>query len=273
MRPLTFCTITLYFSALSALAHAHDTHSHSQATYLGNEGVMVEHEGTKILFDPFFHNDYGQFQLVPESMLNKIFANQKPYDNIAAIFISHAHEDHFDANQLLRYLSQYPKVKFVGPEQAIEKLNELDGAEALQKQMISLPVKFEGPVERMTIENIDIEGVFLPHAGWPRTKNIENVSYRVTIDNELTVIHMGDADTTASFISQHDSHWQKRQTQTAFPPFWFLADETSFKILDTHLNAEHFIGIHVPKNVPAPLKESGHDYFAQPGEVSDLDHH
>ena len=43
------------------------THSDDQgsATYLGNEAVMVSLDDTKIIFDPFFHNNFGVYQLVP----------------------------------------------------------------------------------------------------------------------------------------------------------------------------------------------------------------
>lgn len=102
-----------------------ETRSHeftSQATYLGNEGVMVNNEGVKILFDPFFHNSYGHYTLVPDQIRKAIFANEAPYNDIKALFISHAHEDHFDKNDVLAYLLANKKVKLVAPGQAVNML-------------------------------------------------------------------------------------------------------------------------------------------------------
>ncbi len=63
---------------------------------------MVEDGGTKILFDPFFHNNYVHYTLVPEPMRQSIFNNEPPFDDISAVFISHADEDHFDSNDVLK---------------------------------------------------------------------------------------------------------------------------------------------------------------------------
>ena len=74
----------------------------ASVTYLGNEAVMIESGSHKILFDPFFHNDYNTYQLVPEAIRNAIFNGEKPYDAIDIVFISHAHEDHFSAKDMLK---------------------------------------------------------------------------------------------------------------------------------------------------------------------------
>ncbi len=65
------------------------------AHYLANAGVMIARGETKILFDPFFRNDYGQYDLVPEEMEAALFAGTLPWDGIDAIFISHHHGDHY----------------------------------------------------------------------------------------------------------------------------------------------------------------------------------
>lgn len=43
------------FSLLETNIQAHD----STAYYMANEGLMVVHGDTKILFDPLFRNSYG----------------------------------------------------------------------------------------------------------------------------------------------------------------------------------------------------------------------
>ena len=48
------------------LAHNELAHEkHATATYLANEAVLILVAEHKVLFDPFFHNDYGTYQLVP----------------------------------------------------------------------------------------------------------------------------------------------------------------------------------------------------------------
>lgn len=72
------------------LAQAHD----STAQYMANEGLMVVHGDTKVIFDPLFRNDYGQYLLLPPEMEAALFAGEAPFDGVDAIFISHHHGDH-----------------------------------------------------------------------------------------------------------------------------------------------------------------------------------
>lgn len=267
----TISILITYLILMSSQTFAHD--DNGEATYLGNEGVMVEHDDAKLLFDPFFHNDYGRFQLVPDDIMQKIFNNEAPYEDISAIFISHAHGDHFDANDVIKYLSRFPKVMLIGPQQAIDQILVIPQSEAVKTQLHVVPAKFEGDVVTLKLNNLVVEAVFLPHAGWPRTKEVENLAYRVTLNNEVTVLHMGDADQTDDFIGFYHEHWQQKITDTAFPPYWFLTSAQGVTTLQTHLNAQQWVGVHVPIELPDALKLSGQDYFAQPGEISSLKPH
>ena len=83
--------------AAASVAFAQDE---SSIQYLANEGVMVRHAETSILFDPLFNNSFGQYQLVPDDMRAAIMAGKAPYDNADAVFISHYHDDHFSAADL-----------------------------------------------------------------------------------------------------------------------------------------------------------------------------
>ena len=76
----------------------------SSVQYLANEGVMVTHGETSILFDPLFNNSYGQYQLVPREMREAIMTGAPPYDSVDAVFVSHYHEDHFSAEDILQLL-------------------------------------------------------------------------------------------------------------------------------------------------------------------------
>ena len=95
--------VLLLLFAATAFAHE-DT---SLARYLGNEGVMVEHGETKVLFDPFFRDSYGQYERVPEHIERALFEGDPPYDGIDAIFVSHFHGDHFSPAVMLDFLRRH----------------------------------------------------------------------------------------------------------------------------------------------------------------------
>ena len=249
--------------------HGHENHTSNdtaQATYLGNEGVMVTNGDTKIVFDPFFHNDYNTYQLVPEDIRTALFNNQAPYNDIDAIFISHAHGDHFSAEDMFKYLEANKQSRVIAPKQAIDKLLSLPESESIKKQVTSIALAFGDQPKTLNIDELTIDAVRIPHAGWPGRADIENLVFRVTLDDTVTVMHMGDADPNDSHYAPLTKHWQKTTTDTAFPPYWFFGTPEGNDILDNRLNVKQAIGVHVPVKVPVSLKDSGKSYFSMPGE-------
>lgn len=270
------------FCVLNNHSLAHETHkkihekthkeTQGQATYLGNEGVMITSGDTKIVFDPFFHNSYNTYQLVPEDIRTALFNNQAPYDNIAAIFISHAHGDHFSAEDMLKFLKANQKSRVIAPKQAIDKLMSLDDSASIKKQVTAIELAFGDQPQTINIGELMIDAVRIPHAGWPGRAEIENLVFRVTLEDSITVIHMGDADPNDTHFAPYRKHWQKTFTNTAFPPYWFFDSNEGNYILENRINAQQSIGVHVPVNVPTSLKNSQKLYFSQPGEKKTIGH-
>ena len=86
MRLAFLFSLLLFFVAPFALAHQLPEPNHLEisenhantAHYLGNEAVLVQVGEQKVLFDPFFHKDFGFYQRVPLDLLDKIFAGEAP---------------------------------------------------------------------------------------------------------------------------------------------------------------------------------------------------
>ena len=63
MRPASTIITCIALLLASAAARAEIV-----ATYMGNEGVLIEYEGSKIVFDPLYRNNFNQYELVPDDM-------------------------------------------------------------------------------------------------------------------------------------------------------------------------------------------------------------
>ena len=271
-------SILLLFSSITTYSNAHQRSA--TATYLGNEAILVTSDGGKVLFDPFFHSSFGVYQLVPEDIRLAIMRGTQPYNNIDVIVISHAHGDHFSPGDVLSYLQAFPLTKLVAPKQAVEQILEnIKGHESekqLQSQMISVALVLGDKAISVEVGSITFEAVRIPHSGWPGRADIENIVFRVTLndgsDGASTVMHMGDADANDEHYLPHKQHWLKRITDTAFPPYWFYGSAEGNDILNEIINAKHSIGLHVPVIVPNSLKKSGKDYFSKPGEQRKITH-
>jgi len=263
--------LSLFFIAhlftQSVLAHG-DKHSSDgpSATYLGNEAVLISAAVGKVLFDPFFHNNYGSYQLVPDDIRQAIFDGKAPYNDIDLIVISHAHGDHFSADDSLAYLKGNKTTKLLAPKQAIDLVQELPGSDDVAEQLIALDLEVGDKPIIKSLGAFEVESVRIPHAGWPSRKEVSNLVHRVSFDGKFSVIHMGDADPNDIHFKPYVEHWTKIRSSLAFPPYWFYTSKEGPMIMSDRLNIDRSVGVHVPTEVPNDLKESGEDYFSRPGE-------
>lgn len=266
--------VLMVLAALATATYADDERPWG-ARYLANAGVMIEQGDTKILFDPFFRSDFGQYDLMPRDMEAALFAGTPPWDGIDAIFISHHHGDHFDPSVVVRFLRRWPAVNLYAPQQAVDALLALeDGQGELSLDRVhGLKLERDSVAVRLETDGLLVEAVRIAHGGWPnRHANVENIVFRVTLDNAATVMHLGDADSGREHYVTHASYWRDRSSDLALVPVWLLLSEEGRNAVDEHVEAEHAIGMHVQKSVPdnpdrRPPEFKGLDIFTQPGET------
>jgi len=104
---------------------------------------------------------------------------------------------------------------------------------------------------RLELDGLLVEVVRIAHGGWPdRHADVENIVFRVTLDNVTTVMHLGDADAGREHYAPHSSYWESRPTHPALVPVWLQLTDKGRYVLNEHVDAEHAIGIHVYKSVP-----------------------
>ena len=249
-----------------AAAHAHDPSA--EARYIANEAVMITQGETKILFDPLPLTGFGTYPDVPEKDKAAMMAGTAPYDGVDAVFISHAHRDHFSAETMNEYMVQRTDVRLIAPLQAIAMMMAAPGWDDDFKIRIA-PIKlnFGAAPVRFHTDDLEIEAVRIPHSGWPGRADIENIVYRITLNDLVTIAHMGDADINPDHYKPYEkSYWSRRATDLAMPPYWIYLDPDGDEVLKI-MNVNDSVGIHVPIHVPADLKASGADFFSVSGET------
>jgi len=245
----------------------------SQAQYIANEAILISHGETKIMFDPLPLSGFDVYPETPKADIAQMMKGEGAYAGIDAVFISHAHTDHFSAVAMISYLTAQPDVKLVAPQQALEMMQkDANWSEDLRARMSIINLEAGDAPETISIGDIKATAVRIPHAGWPAPARaaVQNMVYRVTLGDGATVMHMGDADPRRQHFIPHKAHWAEKRTDSAFPPYWFLTSSQGRNILSDDMNVANSIGIHVPLKVPADLKESGQDYFSVGGETREI---
>lgn len=262
--------LTIILISLSTHAVAHEVNS--KATYLGNEGVLVVRGETKILFDAFFTNSYGQYTLVPDDIVEDMLSAQAPFDGIKAIFVSHVHGDHFSPEPAIEYLRAHPQVQLYAPDQILESFLESGVAEndpILQRVNSYSMAPDDEPME-MLFDGLVIEAAAIPHSGGEATADISNFAWRVTLDGATTTIHLGDAGPVEADFERQRSFFEKRKSHVSFVPYWLFLNEEGIAIVNNYIAADQNIGVHIPAariGSGDELREQlGTDAFTDPGE-------
>ena len=264
----------LQFLALSIVYTSVFAQEKSSVQYLANEGVMITHGESSILFDPLYDNSYGQYQMVPQPMLDAIFSGASPYDSVDAVFVSHFHGDHFSAGEMLRLLRQRQGIALYAPAQAVAEMRKLATAddEEIFERVTQFDLDYGDVPVFVRKEGILIEAVHIPHSGWPTARtDVQNIAFRVTLQDTSTILHLGDSDARLVHFEQDESYWDERHVDLAFPPYWFFLSDDGREILEDIVAARHSIGIHVPdsfRSDPASVPQElfGDELFTQPGE-------
>ncbi len=241
------------------------------AKYLANAGVLISHGETKIVFDPLFDNDYGFYERVPEDIEQALFAGAPPFDGLDAVFVSHHHGDHFSPERMVRLLQAHPHLQLFAPSQAINDMpvDAMDIALGGRLHAVELDANEHFT---MVIGDIEVNAVRIPHSGWPdRFADIDNIAFKVSLDAEATVLHMGDAHTDPEIFDKEAEYWAERPLHLAMPPYWFFKSGGGKKILEDHIHADEIIGVHVPARIPDspsqyPEELRGRTLFSVPGE-------
>lgn len=254
-------------ACLGVSAHAHEA---GQAHYIANEGVLVEQGDVKILFDPLPLSGFNVYAEPSEVQVAAMMAGEGAFAGVDAVFISHAHRDHFSAPSVVALMEAQTEIHLIAPQQALDMMQQdASWSDDLLPRITALDMAAGDTPQTVALEGIRATALRIPHAGWPAPARaaVQNMVYRVTLGEAATVIHMGDADTRRRHFTPHKTHWDARRTDTAFPPYWFLLSEDGRKILSNDMNVATSIGVHVPLDVPQDLRDSGADYFSIPGET------
>ncbi len=266
-----FSTLLLvYLLSNSAIAQ--------EAFYMANEGVMVTDGETKILFDPLYPESYGQYLLVPEQMRAALFAGEAPFDGVDAIFISHFHGDHFSAEDVLALMLEQPGISLYAPQQAVIGMRSIASgdAQSVFDRVHAVSLQYKDSPVTMQMDKLLVEAVRIPHSGWPTGRvDVENIVWRVTLNDSSTVVHMGDADPNDEHFALDPEYWSRVSPNMAFPPYWFFASAQGRGILENRVGASRNVGIHVPQQIPGdpmsrPAELRSADLFTQPGETRRL---
>ena len=244
-------------------------------TEMGGEGAGAG-EGAKFLFDPLYDDHFGSLEQLPGELITAIVTGAPPYDNVDAVFVSHAHGDHFSATHLTDMLTAQPQLRLIAPGQAIERMRE-DAQWRRQFEARVTAIDLENGEAMPVIEfaGAQVEAFRSPHSGWPdRHAATHNITFRVSVAQiggaTGRVMHLGDADPATEHYAALSDFLAAKRSGLAVVPFWFYQQDNLSAIIDDTLNAQTVVAVHVPARAPAYLDLGAEPYFSGVGEVLEI---
>ncbi|EAQ27966.1 hypothetical protein NAP1_10243 [Erythrobacter sp. NAP1] len=258
------------------------------ATAILNAGVMAELGGdlergdtagtrpVKLLFDPLYDDHWGTFEVPPPELVEALVTGAPPYDGVAAVFVSHAHGDHFSEEQLTAMLAAQADLVMVAPAQALDRMREAPGwDEALAERIRTIELANGEAAEAIAIAGATIEAFRSPHSGWPdRHAEVHNITFRVSAPAgeglSARVMHLGDADPASEHYEALTAFLQARRTSLAMVPYWHYAQGGFDALLDETFNAHAAVAMHVPIEAPGYLARGERPFFTEVGQMVEI---
>ncbi|WP_299194139.1 MBL fold metallo-hydrolase [uncultured Erythrobacter sp.] len=251
------------------------------ATSILNAGVMAEigpaGDGrAKFLFDPLYDDHFGSFEQLTPELIEAIVTGAPPYDAVDAVFVSHAHGDHFSASMLTRMLAEQPGLRLFAPQQAIDRMREdASWDESFAARTTGVALENGEAWDGVNVEGYSVDAFRSPHSGWPdRHFNTHNITFRVSAPADEgavgRVMHLGDADPSSEHYAALEGFLSAKRSGLAMVPFWFYQEGDLGGLVDETLNAQMPVAMHVPVRVPAYLRSGELPYFSEVGEVLEI---
>src|SRR5688500_17305265 len=135
-------------------------------TFLANEGVMVSSGGTTVLIDALFGDGLRGYGVVTRATRALLESARPPFDHVTAVLATHRHDDHFNAQAVLRHLVSNPAATFISTTEAVALVRAADSTRT--RTMASRLVAATPPpgqrVRIATLAGATIYALGLPHS-------------------------------------------------------------------------------------------------------------
>ncbi len=211
------------------------------ATYLANEGFMVEGGGVRVLVDALFGPGVTGYPVLPEATRAELERGAGPFAGVTVALASHHHPDHFDPGTVARFLVSNPEAVFVSTPQAVARLEqEVPGAESLRPRLRAV-LPPAGQTERLEIGGAGITVLNLHHG--PRDPPVENLGFVVAL-GRFRFLHFGDTEAKMDDFRPYLE--LLRGTDIALLPFWFLSSEWRVEMVRIEIAPRSIVVAHLP---------------------------
>jgi L-ascorbate metabolism protein UlaG (beta-lactamase superfamily) len=238
-----FWTLAAYAVLWLPVTHA----SALQLRHVANAGVLVTIDGRKILIDAPIRDGIPPYQTSSPEQRTLLEHARAPYDGIAAILITHWHEDHFNAEAVAAHLSQSPKTRLISSAEIVQRVHKAaPGVPA--SQLVAVTPDLGTSIATALDDRVRIHVLRIRHNDARRMPE-QHVGFLV--QGTRTILHVGDADPAAANFAVLK---ELPKIDLALLPFWYVSDATNRAFVASSIAPRQIVGMHVPPEEAAKVE-------------------
>ena len=228
---------TLFTAVLLAAAPSGATEP-LRLRYVANAGVMLTLDGHKILIDAPIRDGIKPYATSTADERRRLEGATVPYDGVAAILVTHWHEDHFSAEAIAEHLRHNRRTVLVSSREIVGRVRAI--AADLGADRFAGITPEPGHSAAVTVGSVKVHVLRARHnptRRWPE----EHVAFLV--EGSQTVLHTGDAEVTpANFAVLRNLP----RVDVAVMPYWHLLNSTRRnKTIVPIIRPARMVGMHL----------------------------
>ncbi|HKQ76001.1 MAG TPA: MBL fold metallo-hydrolase [Blastocatellia bacterium] len=209
-----------------------------EVTYLANEGFMIAGGGRKLLIDALFREGVGGYATLSPATRERMEQARSPFDDVDAVFATHFHADHFDAEAVISHLTRNPQAFFFSTNQAADKLRATSKFDAFKTRVVTALPK-EGERFHSGHRSLSVQLLNIHHG---RARPVENLGFIVEIAGKQ-VLHIGDSEAESAVFQKYEM--AKDRIDVAFLPFWYFLNDDFKLAVREQIRPRHIVVMHI----------------------------
>lgn len=232
-------------------------------TYIANEGFLIKIDDKKILIDALFGGFDGNWCDKPnDDTKSKLERAVSPFDNVDIIAISHKHQDHFNAEMVIKHIINNPKCIVVCPKQTDSLLKSYSNYEIIKNNIYAITPAINRDTS-LKLKNINIRILRFEHSHYyiqdeitglkvNKHEDIENIGFVINVDG-INLFHCGDANPWKE-EEYRVFNLKKERADVALLENLFMNDNQTKGIINNYINPKNIILMHLEPNNSQILK-------------------
>lgn len=223
-------------------------------TFLGNQGVMIEGDGKRVIIDglhkgagtPFWSSLSDDKRVLVENA-------QYPYDSADVIMVTHNHTDHYSVASVGQYLNCSPSTKLLAINGVRNAMPLYFNYSAILPQIITNVNPQNGQRVATNINGVDIDVLNMHHFVPVCGECGRNYAYLVHF-GEITILHLGDVDMLdAENINAFDFSNDDIDVVFLATPFPSFVTTQQRDAMNSWINPAHVVALHMNTNEQATI--------------------